>query len=180
MKLEGYIPNRSTYEQVIGVMSHYSKKDSTSDEISDLCISLTEGIHPDDDKSKMISILNWIKSNLTYVYDHIEANRLFGMEPEDIELVKSPKAVLESKRYDCDCIATFISSCLLNLGIPTRFVIVGFDPSVPETEYEGFSHVYAQGYDKNLNDWVIIDPVSHPKEKCMILDTARMRVYPIS
>lgn len=179
MKIEGYIPDRSTYEQVIGVMTRYARKDSTSDEIVELANLLAGSIHPSDSKSKMVAVLNWIKVNLSYTYDHVEANRLFGMDPEDIELVKSPLAVLESRRYDCDCIATFIASIFLYLGISVRFLIVGFDSSIPETEYEGFSHVYAQGFDEETGQWVIVDPVSHPKERSMILDTKRVRVYPL-
>jgi len=179
MKIEGYIPNRSTYAQVIEVMTRYARKDSTSDKIVDLANRISSLVHPSDNKSKMIATLNWIKTNLSYTYDHLEAMRLFGMDPEDIELVKSPLAVLESGRYDCDCIATFIASIFLYLGVQVRFVIVGFDDSAPETEYEGYSHVYAQGFDESSGTWVVVDPVSHPDEKCMILDTKRVRVYPL-
>lgn len=191
--LEGYWPNHSTQDS-INIMKHYARQDSSNQRIRDLADRIVSGIHPSDKKSQMMAVLNWILSNLEYVFDEHEGKRLFNVK-EDVELVKSPIAVLDSKRYDCDCIATFIVSIFLYLGIPARFVTVGFSPvevTGPDNEQtSGMEHVYAVGYDNGVScggnhggnhggKWIVVDPVSHPNEKQMILDTKQYQVYDIS
>lgn len=124
----------------------------------------------------MIAILNWVLVNLEYVMDEKEANRIFGTVG-DLEMVKSPRAVLESGRYDCDCGATLIASLLLSLGIPARFVAVGFDP-YEETGPDGYDHVYVQGLNE-YGQWVIVDPVAHPNESKMVLDIKQVKIYDV-
>jgi len=179
--LEGYWPNHTTKDSV-NIMIHYAKQDSSNQRIRNLSDRIVSGIHPLDKKSQMMAILNWILANLEYVYDENEAKRLFGTTG-DIELVKSPIGVLDSKRYDCDCIATLIVSMFIYLGIQSRIITVGFSPvevTGPDNEQtSGMEHVYVVGYDEQSKKWIIVDPVSHPNEKQMILDIKQYQVYDI-
>jgi len=184
MELVGYLPAGSyTTDDTLQVMSSFATKDSTSSEVANLAHSITAYINPNDHKSMMIACRNWILANLAYVPDAAEAKRLFGMtedqmEHGELEAVKSPIAVLESRRYDCDCAATLIAAMLISLGIPVRFMAVGFAPESLSGP-DGFSHVFAQGFDGS--EWITLDPVSHPHEKRMLeKDAKQVKIFDIS
>jgi len=177
MKLERYLPEHTTDDTIV-VMRYYALKDRSDPIIQDLAHQITSDIHPSDKKSQMMAIMNWILVNMIYIHDEDEGRRLFGTDG-DVELVKSPTATLESGRYDCDCIATFIASLMLALGIKPKFIVVGFSPDYM-TGPDGYEHVYVTGFDDNSGRWIIIDPVSNPDEKQMILDTKQHKVYDIS
>jgi hypothetical protein len=154
----------------------YAREQYTSPLIQNLAYEIAGNINPKDKTSQMVAILNWILANLEYVKDEQEANRIFGTIG-DLEMIKSPKAVLESGKYDCDCGATLIASILLALGIRSRFVAVGFDP-YEVTGPDGYDHVFVQGLNEN-NQWVIIDPVAYPNENRMVLDIKQAKIYDV-
>ena len=177
MNLERYFPNHTT-DQAVAAMKHYAVSQYTDPKIQKLAQDITIGINPNDQVSQMLAILHWIMVELKYVSDEEESNRLFGTNG-DLEMVKSPKAVLESGRYDCDCGSTLIAALLMSLGIRARFVTVGF-ASYEETGPDGFEHVYAQGWDEKSRQWIIVDPVSYPNEQQMSLDTKQVKFYDIA
>ena len=166
MQVDLDVPNHTT-EQALQGMVHYATKESSEPHVQGLADQITAGIHPSDKRSQMIAILNWVLCNLTYVKDQEESRRL-GFGNEDLELIKSPVVVLQTRRYDCDCIATLIASVMLALGIQPQFVVIGFG--------NGPEHVYCRGMDENGQS-IIVDPVSHPDEDQMILDTQEFQVY---
>ena len=182
MQIEGYKPAGSyTTRDVMQVMQRYAVQDSNAPALRSLANDICVGIEPDDKRSCMIAIRNWIVTNMAYVKDPEEARRLFGIKDEemehgDLEMVKSPLATLESMRYDCDCIASFISAILMNLGIQARLVAVSFQPA-HMTGPDEYSHVFAQGYDGQ--EWIVIDPVSYPTEKQMLKDVVFSDILPV-
>lgn len=184
-QLEGHLPAGSyTTDDVLALMRTYAIKDSSSPEIRTLAGDITQGLHPEDSASIMLAVRNWILVNLSFIKDPDEAIRLFGdvshhMEHGELEMVKSPVVVLETKRYDCDCISSLIASVLINFGIPCRFVAVSFHPE-SMTGPDGYSHVFCQGLDRD-GLWFTIDPVSHPHEKRMLeRDTKQWKIFEVS
>ncbi len=176
--LEGIIPEGEyTTDDVLNIMQGYAVKDHASDEIQNLAISITSEINPADAKSVMLSIRNWILANMTFVLDTKEAKRMFNIDYPDLEMVKAPLQTLESKRYDCDCVSTLITSMLMALGIPARFMVVSFHP-IEVTGPDGYSHVFAQGFDGR--DWMTIDPVSYPNEAQMMRDSKQFKIHEVS
>jgi hypothetical protein len=169
MQVDLDLPEHTT-DQAIEGMIHYATKESSEPHVQGLADQITVGIHPGDKRSQMFAILNWVRNNLTYVKDQEESRRL-GFGGEDLELIKSPVAVLQTRRYDCDCIATLIASVMLALGIQPQFVVIGFG--------NGPEHVYARGLDDLSGQFVIVDPVSHPHEDQMVLDTQEFQVYDV-
>ena len=176
MKIEGYIEDHTT-DDTLRAMIGYARTGKLDPKIMDLAERITAGIPPEDHRSQMIAVLNWIQANMTFVEDSQEAARLFGTTG-DVEMVKGPTSVLETRRYDCDCIATFIAALIMSLGIPARFVVVGFSP-YEMTGPEGLEHVYAQGHDNATGKWMVIDPVAWPNERQMVLDTRQVKIYSI-
>lgn len=176
MRIEGYLAEHTT-DDALRAMSHYARREYLHPKVKGLAEEVTDGINPNDQRSQMMAVLHWVSKNLKYVTDEREAARLFGTTG-DLEMVKSPTAVLDSGRYDCDCVSTLIAAMLMSLGIRARFVVVGFT-EVELTGPDGFEHVYAQGYDERSGKWLILDPVSHPSERQMLLDTRQARIYDI-
>lgn len=175
MEIERILPEH-TNDDTVRAIIEYGKRFSADTAIVTLCGDICGKL--DDDKSKMVAIVHWVKRNLSYVEDKDEAKRLTGYDGE-AEVVKSPPAILESGTYDCDCICTLILSMMINLGIKARIALVGFhDPE--QTGPDGYEHVYVQGLDSTTGEWVIIDPVSFPNESKMLLDTRQVQLYDIS
>lgn len=167
LSIEGYLPAGSyTTSDTLDVMLNYARKDSQA--IADLAMDIVA--HVDDTRSSIIAIRNWILSNLRFVKDSQESKRLFGinaeqMEGGDLEMVKSPLAVIESGTYDCDCCATLAGSMFLALGIPARLMAVSFIEASPEEDT--YSHVFVQAFDGE--EWITVDPVSYPHERTMMM-----------
>jgi hypothetical protein len=176
MELEGYQADHTT-EQAVMAMIKYARDQYKVPEVQAAVEEVTRGIHPSDRRSLMIATMNWILAKMKYVFDQDESRRLFGTTG-DVELVKSPRAVLESKRYDCDCISTLISAIFLALGIPTRIVTVSFH-DMQQVGPDGYEHVFVQGFDDVTNSWFVIDPVSHPNEDKMIRSVKFSRIYDV-
>lgn len=176
MKLEGYQADHTT-EEAVTAMIKYARQQYLTPEVRDAVNEVTKGIHPGDRRSLMIATVNWVLSKMKYVFDQDESRRLFGTTG-DVELVKSPRAVLESKRYDCDCISTLIAAIFLAIGIPTRIVTVSFH-TLEQVGPDGYEHVFVQGFDDVTNSWFVIDPVSHPNETNMIGQVKFSRVYDV-
>jgi len=176
--LEGIVPEGEyTTDDVLNIMQGYAVKDHASEEIQNLAMDITSGINPSDPNSMMLAVRNWILANMTFILDHDEARRMFNIDHPDLEMVKAPVQTLESRRYDCDCVATLIASMLMALGIPTRFVVVSYQP-IEVTGPDGYSHVFAQGHDGR--DWVTIDPVSYPNEMQMMKDSKQFKIHEVS
>lgn len=174
MKLEKYY-SRHTTDDALRAMEHYAKLQKDSPEVKNAVNYILMGVDLKDYKLVFATIRNFIINNMQYVPDGEEAMQ-FGFDGSDLELIKSPRAILESGRYDCDCATTLIASLLLSIGIPVRFVVISTMP-YEMTGPEGWTHVYAEGYDSIEKKWIIIDPVSHPAEKQMILDTKQHKIY---
>ncbi len=171
-----------TTDDSLDMMKRAALGDYASREIQELVADITSNLHPEDQRSQMLAVRNWVLANFQFVLDAKEAKRLFNvpdseLEHGELEMIKTPLQVLETRRYDCDCIASFLAACLMALGIQCRFVAASFLP-VSMTGPDGYSHVYAEGFDGQ--EWIILDPVSHPKEKNMLKDTIYSKVFNVS
>lgn len=175
VNLELYKPEHNT-DDALRAMRWYARSQYTTHLIQNLAQEISGEINPMNKTSQMLAVLHWVMLNLEYVRDEHEANRLFGTVG-DLEMIKSPKAVLETGRYDCDCGSTLISSLFLAMGIKTRFVAVGFEP-YEVTGPDGYDHVFCEGMNE-YGEWVIIDPVSHPNEEKMVLDIKQVKKYDV-
>jgi hypothetical protein len=71
-----------------------------------------------------------------FVYQHIEYKR----DKDGVEQVRRPSRLWYDRKGDCDCMTVFISSCLMNAGIPHRLRITKYTRSDGETP--SFSHIY--------------------------------------
>lgn len=77
--------------------------------------------------SEVEAIQNWVRDNIRYTQDVY-----------NVETMKTPLALLESRMGDCDDMATLTGSLLQSVGHPVRYVAVG------QGGAEDYSHVYLE------------------------------------
>lgn len=87
----------------------------------------------------------------------------FVPDPKGVELLKSPHVMLNEWRAsgkasgDCDDAAILSASVALAMGLPVRWVLLGFTPTGP------YRHVFAEAWERGR--WVDFDvtrPVQFP------------------
>lgn len=75
-----------------------------------------------------------VKALHAFVRDSIR----YTGDPANTELLQTPKATLEMQTGDCDDKSTLLAALLQSIGMPARFVAVGF---TPQNQY---SHVLVE------------------------------------
>jgi transglutaminase-like putative cysteine protease len=74
-----------------------------------------------------------------------------------VELLHTPRRMLELRAGDCDDMSILLGSMLISTGHPVRLVLVGFRPDKPHM----YSHIYPEVNVRGR--WIPIDAtVSHP------------------
>jgi len=92
------------------------------------------------------------------VFDFCQRDIQYVFDPNGVELIESPFAILESKVADCDSIVVLFATLCEQMGLRTQYVTIKADPSRPSD----FSHVYAQVMVPGKG-WVSADPtMGHP------------------
>jgi hypothetical protein len=72
----------------------------------------------------------------------------YRLDPNEIELVKTPVKVLETGAGDCDDKSVLVAALLESIGHPTRLVAIGFTPGE-------LTHVYVET--KIGNRWFALE-----------------------
>ena len=71
-----------------------------------------------------------------FVYQHIG----YKKDKEGVEQVRRPSRLWADRVGDCDCMSVFLSSCLMNAGIPHKFRITKYERLDGETP--SWQHIY--------------------------------------
>jgi len=133
-----------------------------------ICAKLESG----DYNSEIYAIYCWVRKNIRYAKDI-----------HDVEYVKAPARLLESRQGDCDDIACLLAALCMAMGNECRFAVVGFETGEP-------SHVFCQvavrtgapGIDGNARGgkhWVTLDPVADDQTPEMHSRVRFARMYGI-
>lgn len=142
-------------------MARFANKDKDSAEVrgrvEKICRFLVQG----DYASEALACYYWVCQHIRYMKD-----------PSNVEMVKDPIRVLETKAGDCDDIATLLSSMLMACGNEACFSMVGFVAGA------GPSHVYACVYAHGK--WVALDPVANREIPDMLRRTKVRKNIPVS
>ncbi len=97
-------------------------------------------VEPGDYSSEILAIYYWCCANVRYMKDIL-----------DVETLKTPNQLLQSRSGDCDDIATLLAAMYMSCGNVCRFIVVAFASGYPE-------HVFVQV--RVGPKWVTIDPVA--------------------
>lgn len=142
-----------------------------------LAEKICRSVEPGDYNSEIQALYHWVCANIRYARDI-----------HDVEYVKAPLRLLESKQGDCDDIACLLASLCMAMGNEARFLVVGFEDGLP-------SHVFCQtavraqspggkvSVDGNAakvpQQWVTLDPVAAENIPQMHSRVRFARVYKI-
>ncbi len=128
-------------------------------------------LEPGDYNSEILALYAFLRKNIRYARDI-----------HDVEYVKAPARLLESRQGDCDDIACLAAALCMAMGNECRFLVVGFEDKNP-------SHVFCQvairggvsidGQVRGEKLWVTIDPVADENTPQMHSRVQFVRTYPI-
>lgn len=88
-----------------------------------------------------------IKALHAFVRDFVR----YTSDPQDTELVQTPRATLEMGTGDCDDKATLLAALLASINRKARFVAIGFKP------FSGYSHVLVEV--QNGKGWMPLETI---------------------
>ncbi len=117
-----------------------------------LAEKICAGLEPGDYNSEILALYRWVCQNIRYARDI-----------HNVEYVKAPARLLESRQGDCDDIACLLAALCGAMGNECRFLVVGFEDKNP-------AHVFCQvavrgrsaggGGSRGEKLWVTVDPVA--------------------
>lgn len=99
------------------------------------------GVPAKDRLGEVVSLFDWVQRNVRYTRDIFQ-----------VELLHTPRRILELRAGDCDDMAILLGAMLLSTGHPVRLVLAGFRPSKPHL----YSHVYLEALVGRR--WLPLDP----------------------
>ncbi|NJD06710.1 MAG: transglutaminase domain-containing protein [Methylococcaceae bacterium] len=104
------------------------------------------GVRAKDYLGEIKALFQWVQSHIRYTRDTFR-----------VELLHSPRRMLELRAGDCDDMAVLLGAVLESVGHPVRLVITGRDPNRPEL----FSHIYVEAWHRDR--WIALDAtMPHP------------------
>lgn len=135
---KGYLGTRETLEQIQRIIYEGIKDFYVRQKAIDILIE--RGIRPKDYLGEIKALFEWVQKNVRYTKD-----------PFRVEVLHTPRRMLELRAGDCDDITILLGSMLESIGHPIRLVIVGPDISRPKL----FSHIYLEV--KYKHKWIPLD-----------------------
>jgi len=140
----GYLGTRKTVEHIQALIRAGAKDFYVRQKAID--VLLERGVKPKDYLGEIQALFEWVQSNIRYTKD-----------PFRLEVLHSPRRMLELRAGDCDDMTILLSALLEAIGHPVRLVLVGPDPRRPRL----FSHIYLEVHHKGR--WIPLDAtMPHP------------------
>jgi hypothetical protein len=121
------LPSSTITEGTIKRMHDLVRKAKTDWEFIKFSTWLIKGCPPRDHLCELRNIYYKLRKGVKYVRD-----------PDHVELVQNPWAILERKAGDCDCMSVLVAAAASSLGMRYAFKTIKADPARPEQ----YSHVY--------------------------------------
>jgi transglutaminase-like putative cysteine protease len=135
----GYRGTRTTVDYMVRLIRDGAK---------DFCVRQTaidilfdRGIAPKDYLGEIRALFEWVKANIRYTRDI-----------HHVELLHSPRRMLQLQAGDCDDMTILLSSMLKAVGHPVRLTLAGFNPRRRSL----FTHVYLEVLCRSR--WIPLDP----------------------
>lgn len=87
------------------------------------------GARPKDRLAEVCAILDWVKRNIRFTRDIFR-----------VELLHTPRRLLQLRAGDCDDFTILLGALLMSTGHPVRLALVGFQPNKPHR----YTHIYPE------------------------------------
>jgi hypothetical protein len=109
-------------------------------------ILLERGVRPKNYLGEIAALFEWVQRNVRYTRD-----------PFRVEVLHTPRRMLELRAGDCDDMTILLGSMLESVGHPVRLVLTGPNAFRPRL----FSHIYLEV--NHRGDWIPCDAtMPHP------------------
>ncbi len=164
-----------TLEDTLRVMR--TKANEAKKSLRPLAEKICAQLEPGEYNSEILALYAFVRKNVRYARDI-----------HDVEYVKAPQRLLESKQGDCDDIACLLAALCMAMGNKCRFLVVGFEDKIP-------SHVFCQvavraqapgrmSVDGNPGSgvpeqWITVDPVADENTPQMHGRIGFVKIYPL-
>ncbi len=111
-------------------------------EVTETARRIIAAVPQKDHVAEMLAIFAFVQGNVRYT-----------MDTNGVERLQTPDYTLAVMQGDCDDQSILLGALLESVGIPARFVAVGFSPDF-------FEHVYVETapLHERPNHWVALDP----------------------
>lgn len=142
---------------------------------------------PKDYVSEILAIYYWTLANVRYCND-----------PRTLELVRSPREVIERMQatvtalggrargkykwkpsVDCDDITCLLVGMFLSIGRECRIVTVAFADRFYRGERQ-YQHVYVQVREPRTGQWIVLDPVAAEEMGSMLRRVKAVKIWPVA
>jgi Transglutaminase-like superfamily len=117
-----------TTARIIGMMIREGAKDFYVRQKA-IEIFRAYNVKPKNRMGEVCALFDFVKRNIRYTRDIFR-----------VELLHSPRRMLELRAGDCDDMTILLGSMLLSTGHPVRLVLAGFRPNRPHA----YSHIYPE------------------------------------
>lgn len=107
-------------------------------EVTETARSIIAGIAEKDHAAEMVALFEYVRDRIRYT-----------MDSNAVERLQTPDYTLRVRQGDCDDKSILLAALLESIGIPTRFVAVGFAPDL-------FEHVYVEAA-PGFSEWIALD-----------------------
>jgi transglutaminase-like putative cysteine protease len=131
--------------------------------------------------SEILALYYWVLSHTRYAND-----------PRNVELVRSPREVLERLKHavtqlrsgwrpslDCDDLTALLVALFLAMGREVRIVTVAFKNAFYLGKRQ-FQHVYIQVREPRSGQWIVLDPVAAEATGQMLSRVKAVKIWPIA
>ena len=146
--------------RVVREMVSFAHKGKQDLEVRRLCEIICKDIAQGDYASECLAVYHWVCTNIRYMRDI-----------HDVEFIKDPRKLIETRSGDCDDMATLLAAMLMSMGNRCQFVLACFNHSpIP-------SHVYTQVL--SPKGPIILDPVANRDTRQMLEVMTSKKVVPV-
>lgn len=142
LRLHGIPDGIEGVRATLAMMAAITREWRVAPIVAETARQIVAGIPGKDHEAEMVALFEYVRDQIRYV-----------MDPNAIERLQTPDYTLQYRQGDCDDQSILLASLLESIGIPARFVAVGFVP-------DGFEHVYVEAAPDFLT-WIALDPTEH-------------------
>ena len=160
--------------QTIQVMRRAVLDDANHFDTRQVCEALCEGIQSKDYLSEMVAAYQAMLQRARYMRD-----------PRRTELVRAPYVISRQIKeghvpsLDCDDMATWIASAILQMGGRAEFCTVAFQHMFYGDQRQ-YSHVFTRALEPRTQCWIVLDPVAAEKTPQMLRRVVAAETWPIA
>jgi hypothetical protein len=124
-------------------------------------------------------------SEILAIYYWVLAHTRYANDPKTIELVRSPRLIVDRLRagakpsVDCDDLTALLCAMFLAMGREVRIVTVAFKNAFYNGQRQ-YQHVYLQVREPRSGQWIVLDPVAAESAGEMLRRVKAVKIWPVA